>query len=163
MRAGLHAGECLLVEGELDGLVFRTATAAMARAEPDEVIVTGTVRDLVAGSGLLFQQRDATLVSEELGSLALFAVEGGERPRRPVPRRETKPAGTAPNPLTPRERDVALLIARGYTNRQIGAELVISAATAERHVVNILNKLGFHARSQIAVWVAERGLRSVSS
>ncbi len=161
MRAGLHAGECALADGELDGLVFRTATAAMARAEPDEVIVTGTVRDLVAGSGLLLRQRDAALVSEELGSLALFAIDRGGRPRRSVPRRETQPTG-ASNPLTPRERDVALLIARGYTNRQIGAELVISAATAERHVVNILNKLGFHARSQIAVWVAERGLRSVT-
>jgi DNA-binding CsgD family transcriptional regulator/tetratricopeptide (TPR) repeat protein len=62
------------------------------------------------------------------------------------------------DPLTPREREVALLLTRGFTNRQIGDELVISAATAERHVVNIFNKLGFHSRSQLAAWVVERGL-----
>jgi DNA-binding NarL/FixJ family response regulator len=61
-------------------------------------------------------------------------------------------------PLTPREREVAVLLARGLTNRQIGKELVISAATAERHVVNMFNKLGFHTRSQLAAWVVENGL-----
>jgi non-specific serine/threonine protein kinase len=60
--------------------------------------------------------------------------------------------------LTPREREVAVLLARGLTNRQIGEELVISASTAERHVVNIYNKLGFHSRSQLAAWVVEQGL-----
>lgn len=53
---------------------------------------------------------------------------------------------------------MAVLLARGLTNRQIGKELVISAATAERHVVNMFNKLGFHTRSQLAAWVVENGL-----
>ncbi|HUE76157.1 MAG TPA: LuxR C-terminal-related transcriptional regulator, partial [Chloroflexota bacterium] len=60
--------------------------------------------------------------------------------------------------LTRREREVAVLIARGHTNRQIAAELIIAEGTAANHVVHILDKLGYNARSQIAVWAAEHGL-----
>ncbi len=45
-----------------------------------------------------------------------------------------------------------MLIARGWSNRQIAKELVISQRTADTHVAHILAKLGFAARSQIAVW-----------
>jgi DNA-binding NarL/FixJ family response regulator len=60
--------------------------------------------------------------------------------------------------LTSREQEVATLIARGYTNRQIGAELVITEGTAASHVVHILNKLGYNSRSQVAAWAVEQGL-----
>ncbi|SEG93697.1 Predicted ATPase [Nonomuraea solani] len=55
--------------------------------------------------------------------------------------------------LTAREREIAELIARGLSNRAIAEELVISPATAARHVANILSKLGFSTRTQIAAWV----------
>lgn len=58
--------------------------------------------------------------------------------------------------LTRRELEVAGLVARGLTNRDIAAALVIAEGTAERHVSNILAKLGFNTRSQIAAWVAGR-------
>jgi DNA-binding NarL/FixJ family response regulator len=58
--------------------------------------------------------------------------------------------------LTERERDVVELIVRGYTNRQIAAELVIAEGTAVRHVANILNKLDLRSRAQVAVWAVER-------
>lgn len=58
--------------------------------------------------------------------------------------------------LTGRERQVAGLIAQGKSNREIAARLVISEKTAERHVANILAKLGFNSRTQIAVWAAEK-------
>jgi non-specific serine/threonine protein kinase len=54
--------------------------------------------------------------------------------------------------LTAREQEVARLIAKGKTNREIATALVIAEPTAERHVANILSKLGFHTRAQIAVW-----------
>lgn len=54
--------------------------------------------------------------------------------------------------LTPREREVAKLVAEGLTNRQIAERLVVSERTAEGHVEQIRNKLGFHSRSQIAAW-----------
>ncbi|WP_143569449.1 helix-turn-helix domain-containing protein, partial [Streptomyces acidiscabies] len=62
---------------------------------------------------------------------------------------------TAPS-LTRREREVAALVAQGLTNRLIAAELSLSPRTADRHVENILTKLGLRRRSQIAVWWAQR-------
>jgi non-specific serine/threonine protein kinase len=59
-----------------------------------------------------------------------------------------------PGALTPREREVAALIARGMTNRQIAAELVVTERTAAAHVEHILGKLGFASRTQIGVWAA---------
>jgi predicted ATPase/DNA-binding CsgD family transcriptional regulator len=58
--------------------------------------------------------------------------------------------------LTPRERQIAALIVEGRSNKAIAEELVISPATAARHVANILLKLGFSSRAQIAAW-ATRG------
>jgi DNA-binding NarL/FixJ family response regulator len=64
-------------------------------------------------------------------------------------------AAPSPNgPLTQREKDVAGLLAEGLSNKDIGARLFISERTVESHVRNILNKLGFHSRTQIASWVA---------
>jgi DNA-binding CsgD family transcriptional regulator len=63
-------------------------------------------------------------------------------------------AAKSATPLTAREHEIVLLIARGLSNRQIADELVISPATAARHVANILAKLGFSSRTQIASWAA---------
>jgi predicted ATPase/DNA-binding CsgD family transcriptional regulator len=67
-------------------------------------------------------------------------------------------AGTAavPSTLTPREREIAALIARGLSNRAIADELVISQATVARHVANMLIKLGFSSRAQVAAWMARQ-------
>ena len=62
--------------------------------------------------------------------------------------------------LTPRELDVARRVARGLTNKQIAAELVIAEGTTDRHVGNILGKLGFSSRAQIAAWVVEHAVRT---
>jgi predicted ATPase/DNA-binding CsgD family transcriptional regulator len=65
--------------------------------------------------------------------------------------------------LTPREREITALIARGYSNKGIADELVISPATAARHVANILSKLGFTSRAQIAAWAAGNGSIQLSA
>jgi predicted ATPase/DNA-binding CsgD family transcriptional regulator len=71
-----------------------------------------------------------------------------------------KPLGAArfspasPGGLTPRERQIVELIASGRSNKDIAAELVISPATAARHIANIFAKLGFTSRSQVAAWAA---------
>src|SRR5262249_35338056 len=65
-------------------------------------------------------------------------------------------ATAPPDMLTPREREVVALVASGRSNRAIAEELFISPATAARHVANILAKLGFNSRGQIAAWAADR-------
>jgi DNA-binding CsgD family transcriptional regulator len=60
--------------------------------------------------------------------------------------------------LTHREREVATLVARGLTNRQISTNLGISERTAGNHVARVLRKLGLRSRAQIASWVAEHRL-----
>ena len=58
--------------------------------------------------------------------------------------------------LTRRELEIAERIARGYSNRQIAADLVITVSTTERHVANILHKLDMRSRAQVAAWVVQR-------
>jgi non-specific serine/threonine protein kinase len=60
--------------------------------------------------------------------------------------------------LTEREREVAVHIAQGESNREIAKALVVSERTIESHVTNILNKLGFTNRAQIRKWVLEKGI-----
>jgi DNA-binding CsgD family transcriptional regulator len=60
--------------------------------------------------------------------------------------------------LTPRQREIAALIARGYTNRQIAEHLVLSKGTVANHVEHILNRLGFQNRAKVASWAAALGL-----
>lgn len=67
---------------------------------------------------------------------------------------EEKPQPSSWSVLTPREREIAQLVAEGLTNQAIADTLVISVRTAETHVEHILTKLGFNVRSQIATWVA---------
>jgi predicted ATPase/DNA-binding SARP family transcriptional activator/DNA-binding CsgD family transcriptional regulator len=63
-----------------------------------------------------------------------------------------------PTNLTPREEEIASLVARGLTNYQIASELVISDQTVATHVKKIRKKLGLSSRVQLAAWVAEQGL-----
>jgi DNA-binding NarL/FixJ family response regulator len=59
--------------------------------------------------------------------------------------------------LTPRELEVAGLIALGRSNREVAEELVIAVSTAERHVANILGKLNLTSRAQVVAWVMGQG------
>jgi non-specific serine/threonine protein kinase len=67
------------------------------------------------------------------------------------------PVGTA-GPLSRRERDVAALVARGLSNREIAAALCITEGTANLHVKHILAKLGLDRRTQVALWALRAGL-----
>jgi non-specific serine/threonine protein kinase len=59
---------------------------------------------------------------------------------------------------TPREREVAALVAVGCTNREIGRRLGIAEKTTEVHIRNIMGKLGVHSRAEIAVWAVSHGV-----
>ena len=97
------------------------------------------------------------MTSDAAVAMALDAASAGAGSR---PDREGTPAGhpaAAPAPsgrLTAREREIVALIAEGYSNRAIADKLYISPATAARHVANILEKLGFNSRAQVAAWAS---------
>jgi predicted ATPase/DNA-binding CsgD family transcriptional regulator len=76
-------------------------------------------------------------------------------------RRSSAPVTSSPTTferLTRRERDVVALLARGLTNRQIAAALVLTEGSAENYVQRVLSKLGFNNRAQVAAWAVEQGL-----
>ncbi|MEU4514368.1 LuxR C-terminal-related transcriptional regulator [Nonomuraea wenchangensis] len=106
-------------------------------------------------------------VRERLGARGFAAAfrKGVELPPADVPgyatgsekRRPRAPRTGEASPLTRREREIAALVARGMSNKEIAATLVIAQRTAEAHVEHILCKLGFTSRAQIAAWVAGQG------
>ena len=71
-------------------------------------------------------------------------------------------SGPARIPLSAREREVAVLIARGLSNREIAAALTITEKTAANHVDHILTRLDLHSRTQIAVWAVRHELDTQS-
>jgi DNA-binding CsgD family transcriptional regulator len=113
-----------------------TAGFAAARALVDEL--AAEVPDEALRAGFL---TDAA---------ALFPAAPGPAARRLV---EASPGG-----LTAREREVARLLTRGLSNREIAAALFVSEWTAATHIRNILAKLGLTSRTQIAAWAVEQGL-----
>jgi non-specific serine/threonine protein kinase len=80
-----------------------------------------------------------------------------------VPTRATEPSSDGQGWLTGREREVAALIARGRSNREIADTLVIAPTTAERHVANILHKLELRSRTEVALWAVAHGLEVSTS
>lgn len=73
--------------------------------------------------------------------------------------RDTLPSGSdaqpPTQPLSPREREVAALVAAGYTNREIAERLGMARRTVDTHVSNVLRKLGLASRAEVADWVRE--------
>ena len=82
---------------------------------------------------------------------AIGLAVGEPVPRAPIRADSNGPAG---GELARRESDVAQLIAKGMSNKEIGAKLFISERTVDSHVRSILNKLGFNSRAQVAAWMA---------
>jgi pimeloyl-ACP methyl ester carboxylesterase/class 3 adenylate cyclase len=76
VRTGLHTGECEIADGKVAGIAVHTGARVAAQAAPDEVLVSSTVRDLVAGSGLRFSDRGTHPLKGIPGEWRLFAYEG---------------------------------------------------------------------------------------
>lgn len=75
VRTGLHTGECELIGDDIGGIAVHIAARVAASAEPDEVMVSSTVKDLVAGSGLRFADRGAHSLKGVPGEWRLFVVQ----------------------------------------------------------------------------------------
>ena len=74
VRVGLHTGECELIDGKVAGIAVHTGARVAAKADPGEVLVSSTVKDLVAGSGLAFEDRGAHELSGIPGEWHLYSV-----------------------------------------------------------------------------------------
>lgn len=75
MRVGLHTGECDMVDGKVGGIAAEIGAEVARKAAPDEVLVSSTVKDLVAGSGIKFEDRGLHRLAGIPGDWRLFAVE----------------------------------------------------------------------------------------
>jgi class 3 adenylate cyclase len=75
VRAGLHTGECELVDSKVAGIAVHTGARVASHAKSGEVLVSSTVKDLVAGSGLSFEDRGAYELKGIPGEWRLYAVD----------------------------------------------------------------------------------------
>jgi class 3 adenylate cyclase len=74
LRAGVHTGECEVLDGKLSGIAVHIGARVASHAQADEVLVSGTVHDLVAGSGIEFEDRGTAELKGVPGEWRLFAV-----------------------------------------------------------------------------------------
>ena len=74
VRAGLHTGEVEVADGKVAGIAVNIGARVAARAGAGEVLVSGTVKDLVAGSGLEFEERGVAELKGVPGEWRLYAV-----------------------------------------------------------------------------------------
>jgi len=127
IRAGLHAGELELSGGKLGGIAVHTAARVVAAAAPAEILVTATVRDLVAGSEIEFADRGTAMLKGVPGEWHLFSVVAPE----PVAEAALEPAtGAVGHPAaTSRGRD-RLSRAWAFTGLVAVVALLIVAAAA---------------------------------
>jgi DNA-binding CsgD family transcriptional regulator/class 3 adenylate cyclase len=159
VRAGLHAGELEHADERLTGIAMQVTQRIFELGKSGEILVSGTVRDLVAGSPFTFEPVDKRLQTPADQRWGLFRLVADSRPVAPDPQVKVRAAEHRAKPiLSRREREVAVLVANGKSNRCIAEELFIASSTVERHVANILNKLGYRSRTQIAAWAVTNGL-----
>ncbi len=119
----------------LDALRAGAVGYLLKSATPDEVV-----------QAIRFAYEGKSVVSPEMTSRLITYVREGRVQQEPVPT------------LSPRERQVLQLVARGYTNAEIARALVISENTVKTHLRRIMEKLGVHNRAQLAALAAQYGL-----
>jgi DNA-binding CsgD family transcriptional regulator len=150
--------------GRLDEAIahFEAAAEMLARGDLEPSLTRTRIalaQALVRRAGAGDRARAATLAAiaaadaRSLGMLGLLPVAAALVDQLAHPRGR----------LSPREREIAGHVAAGRSNRDIATALVLSERTVETHVQNILLKLEFHSRAQIAVWAVAEGLTERSS
>jgi len=153
---------------EMDGI---TGTAEIKRRWPEVEVVAvtsfleeGKIRAVLeaGAAGYLLKDADADDVVHAIRAAQRGEVHLDPAAAKALTASMRAPRRTAVAALTPREREVIVLIARGGTNRQIGKHLGVTERTARTHVSNILSKLGLASRTQAAMWAVNEGLVDVA-
>jgi len=175
MARGLESCAALAArEGDAERAVMLAAASAALRATSGLPPLPGAradryltaVRGLDEGTAALLWARGMALSPGAAIDLAIEQAVRATRRARSTPVLQSIPgiasASTSHSPshggLTPRELEIAALIASGRSNKAIAEELVISPATVARHIANTMSKLGFRSRAQIAAWITDRAL-----
>jgi DNA-binding CsgD family transcriptional regulator len=138
-RIGLEWAERARCPVEVGRCLHGLAEVAIHRRRRGEAL------RLLDEASVLFDAHGARLYLDRAYAARAALVASARGPIRPV--RATNPGG-----LTAREVEVLRLIAEGKSNREIGAELVLSLRTVERHIVNIYNKLDVHSKAQATAY-----------
>ncbi len=163
--AAVHTGEFEVIRDSIAGRGVELVTAILDLAEHGEVLATSTARDLVAGAGIHLEDRGVRQLPGILGTVELVALaESPDTSARDQLRHKFEEAvgravdaeHPAPqlSPLSRRQSEIAYLVSCGLSNHAIGSRLFISERTVENHIYNILNRLEFESRTQLAAWVA---------
>ena len=130
IRAGVHTGECEVMDDDVGGMAVHIGARVMAQAEPGEVIVSSAVRDLVVGAGIEFEERGSHELKGVPGEWTLLAVAGeksdlgaragpSEAPDRLAPNQEvTKPGDRVALRLARNAPSVARFVSRVTTRRR---------------------------------------------
>jgi non-specific serine/threonine protein kinase len=117
-----------------------------------EATILGLIRPWLDETALAAALAAGRLLSVDQALAEILSDEQLELPSSAAP-----PPG-AVEALTPREREVARLLAQGYSDRQIAEALTIALSTVGSHVHHLLAKLGVHSRWQVADWALAHGL-----
>ena len=154
----------------MDGLAAARQLTAQGDGAPKVVMLTTFDLDdyvyeaLRSGaSGFLLKDAPrADLIAAVRVAAAGDALLAPSVTRRLIETFAQRPAAAAPSParlasLTPRERDILLLVARGQSNTEIASALVVSEATVKTHVTHLLGKLGLRDRVQAVILAYETG------
>jgi len=129
--------------------------AAALRAGADGYLLK-TVESEQLAETLVKVLQGASVISPEMLTKLVSVFRSRPAPGAPAP---MEPAsGPSPDLLSPREREILLLIARGDSNKLIARALDIAETTVKIHVQHILRKLGLSSRVQAAVYATSRGL-----
>jgi non-specific serine/threonine protein kinase len=164
--------EGLAVVAGAEGRVVRAARlwgAAEALLEAIEVTAYIYASDrslyqsqVIAARARLTEEAFAAAWTEGREMTAEQAIKYALSEENPIPSStaslsaQKSPADEHPAILTHREKEIANLVGRGLTNRQIAEDLTLSERTVDTHVGRILKKLSLRSREQVAVWIAER-------
>ena len=157
---------------EMDGLEATRLITARERASGPKVVMLTTfdlddyVYEALRAGASGFLLKDAPrhdLISAVRAAAAGNALLAPSVTRRLIESFARRPPEAAPSParlasLTARERDILLLLARGHTNAEIAAGLVVSEATVKTHIGHLLAKLGLRDRVQAVILAYETGV-----
>lgn len=153
--AGVHAGEVEIEKELVAGLALHVTNLMSMRAAAGEVLVSGVVADLVAGSGLHFAERGSEAIDGLDSPFRLLAVVT-EQHLESVPHVRQRTRAPSLEVLSAREGEVLKLVADGLSNAAIAERLRLSDHTVKRHVANILLKLDLPTRAAAAALLARQ-------